>query len=125
MIIEQTAAAVRIKRPQRLGKGGGIVNNPVPSLRIGGNPHDQVIYLTGELDLATTPQLQSAVQQVIDADEHSITLDLTGLTFCDSTGLGLFVAINHQLRGGLVLRNPAPQVQKLLRTTGLNDAFHL
>lgn len=101
------------------------MTDPVPSLRIDGHPDDQVIYLTGELDLATTPQLQSAVRQIIDAGEHHITLDLTGLTFCDSTGLGLFVAINHQLRCGLTLRNPTPQVQKLLRTTGLNDAFHL
>lgn len=117
-------------RPRSRAAPGGscsaweaLVADPASSLRIDGHPDDHIIYLTGTLDMATAPQLQAALHQVIDAGEQHITLDLANLSFCDSTGLGVFIATHLKLPGGLSLRNPTPQLQALLHITALDTQF--
>lgn len=95
-----------------------ITNDSVPALHIVG-PTDGVIALSGELDMASAPQLEAAVQRLVDAGAQHATIDVSDLTFCDSTGLGVFVATNNKLPAGLSLRRPSPQLLKLLHTTGL------
>ena len=40
----------------------------------------------GELDIATSPQLGSAVAEVLEAGTQSLVVDLTETTFLDSSG---------------------------------------
>jgi anti-anti-sigma factor len=89
---------------------------------------DVRIALAGELDLATAPELWAAIDAAM-ADGHiRITLDLSELTFADSTGLGVFVRAGKELRsagGSLTLRHPGERVTKLLEITRLQEVFEI
>ncbi|MGH2874450.1 MAG: STAS domain-containing protein, partial [Solirubrobacteraceae bacterium] len=77
--------------------------------------------LSGELDLATAPELEHELQRL--AGKRSLVLDLCGVEFIDSTGLSVLVKAHKRateagrsfklIRGG-------PQAQRLLALTGLN-----
>ncbi|GAC1587501.1 MAG: anti-sigma factor antagonist BldG [Acidimicrobiales bacterium] len=87
-----------------------------------------VITLSGELDLATAPDLWAAIDPALQAGHTKILLDLTDLAFVDSTGLGVFVRAGKELRaagGGLVLRSPGERVAKLLEITRLEEVFEI
>jgi anti-anti-sigma factor len=66
-----------------------------PKLRIAVEPagHDEVVVLVGgELDCATADQLRAAITELLNGgDIHAIGLDLRGLDFIDSTGIGTLV----------------------------------
>jgi anti-sigma B factor antagonist len=72
--------------------------------------------LTGELDIAVTDRLLEAVQPVID-EGHNVTLDLSGLTFLDSSGVHAFIEVGQRAahRGAaLVLRSPSRPALRVL-----------
>ena len=51
-----------------------------------------VVHLEGELDLAGVRKLREALHSAQHADVSQIIVDLRGLTFLDSTGLGVLIA---------------------------------
>jgi anti-sigma B factor antagonist len=51
-----------------------------------------VIAVTGELDISTRDMLIGAVQAALGAGATSVEIDLSGLRFCDSSGLTALVA---------------------------------
>jgi anti-anti-sigma factor len=78
-------------------------------LRIAVEPagHDEVIVaVRGELDCATADQLRAAITALLNGgDVHAIGLDLRGLGFIDSTGIGtLVVAQRISAQVGVRLR---------------------
>ena len=78
-----------------------------------------VWYLGGELDAAGVPELSDRLSGV----EGNVTLDCSGLTFLDSSGLALFVATHRacQARGAkLVIASPSRCVIRVLELTGLS-----
>jgi anti-sigma B factor antagonist len=84
-----------------------------------------LVEVVGELDIRTCERLESIAGMVADRGER-VVLDLTGLTFCDSTGLAVFVRLHKRAQaagGALVLRSPVPRVANLLTVTGLNRLF--
>lgn len=66
-------------------------------------PHT-VVGVTGELDVATAPALRDAVLGLLNRGVDSFVLDLRGVTFIDSTGVGSLLRIHHRqgLLGGTV-----------------------
>lgn len=99
----------------------------VPSaLRVEEN--QDALAVSGELDLASAPQLGLAVERRIAAGQGDVVLDLSGLQFCDSTGLSVFVDAHRSLRAQgrrLILRNPSSRVNKLLATTKLDQELEI
>ena len=51
-----------------------------------------VIAVSGEIDVATAPQLRECLHRVIVQGDATIVLDLLGVTFLDSTALGVLSA---------------------------------
>lgn len=51
-----------------------------------------VIALTGELDMASAPELEEAIDRAIASAARSVIVDLRQLEFMDSTGIRLLVA---------------------------------
>ncbi|MDZ5447519.1 STAS domain-containing protein, partial [Micromonospora sp. 4G57] len=47
--------------------------------------------LAGELDMSTSPQLNAAIDRLAADGERYLLIDLTELTFCDSTGIAAFI----------------------------------
>jgi anti-sigma B factor antagonist len=85
-----------------------------------------VLVATGDLDLATAPDLTEAADALIDAGAHDVVIDVPGLAFCDSSGLGAFVRIANRVRpdgGRLALSGPSPIVHRVLEVSGLTEAF--
>jgi anti-anti-sigma factor len=100
---------------------------PFASIDIEGFEEDgaHTLRLSGELDLAAVPSLESEVRHLCEADgTRGITIDLRGLRFIDSTGLAAIVlaarlCAKHGFDFELV---PGPRaVQRLFESTGLID----
>jgi anti-sigma B factor antagonist len=86
----------------------------------------QVISVTGELDIATAEQAYSYISEVIDGGQAPVSVDLSGLTFCDASGLGVLARIaRHARQAGRQLRltSARPSLLKIMRITGLDRAF--
>lgn len=85
--------------------------------------------LTGELDVSGADTLRRHIEDVIvEHDPHRLLLDLSGLTFADSSGLAAIVwahkamtARGRQLR----LQHPQGRVLRVLHITGLHTRLHI
>jgi len=90
---------------------------------------NQIVSVTGELDIATAEQAYIYISDVIDASETGpapVSVDLSGLTFCDAAGLGVLARIaRHARQAGRQLKLIAarPSLLKIMRITGLDRAF--
>lgn len=86
----------------------------------------RIVSLTGELDIATAEQAYSYISEVIDGRPAPVTVDLSGLTFCDASGLGALARIaRHARQAGrqLMLASAGPSLLKIMRITGMDQAF--
>ena len=83
---------------------------------------DVRITLEGELDLATSPQVEAVLREPCDHGVARRVLDLSGLTFMDSSGLRVvLVADAAGRRDGpaLVVVKGPPSVQRVFEITGV------
>jgi anti-sigma B factor antagonist len=95
------------------------------SCRTGANGY-QIVSVTGELDIATAEQAYSYLSEVIDGRLAPVTVDLSGLTFCDASGLGVLARTARYARQKgrqLMLASARPSLLKIMRITGLDRAF--
>jgi anti-sigma B factor antagonist len=87
---------------------------------------NQVVSVTGELDIATADQAYAYISEVIDSWPTAVSVDLSGLTFCDASGLGVLAKIaRHARQAGrqLKLTSARPPLLKIMRLTGLDGVF--
>ena len=89
-----------------------------------GNPDDSVVVtVRGNLDIDATPVLSTTLDQVLDRPQPHVVVDLSGVAFCDSTGLSAFV-VGHKRAtaagGWLRLAAATAWLQGILGTTGLS-----
>jgi anti-anti-sigma factor len=73
-----------------------------------------VVRLSGEVDMYTAPQLKQSMLGLIDEGAAKVVIDLSGVTFIDSTALGVLIGGVRRLRaaGGprAVHHGPGPRV---------------
>jgi len=86
------------------------------------------VLVSGELDLATAPRLDAALTRALtDADD--LVLDLSNVTFIDSTGLSAILAgvSASQLNGSslAISSTLAPQARKLFQLAGMESTLPL
>ena len=92
--------------------------------RAGSTP--PLVTVRGEIDVATAPQLRECLHNVIAQGEGSIVLDLLGVTFLDSTALGVLVGALKRCResgGELYVVVADPRIVKIFEITGLTSVF--
>ena len=85
-------------------------------------PTSATVFVRGEVDVYTAPQLREELYGIMGEGVTQLTLDLSAMTFIDSTGLGVVVGAIKRLRevgGELVLRSPSRSTRKVLEITGL------
>ena|SRR5579859_2343686 len=85
-----------------------------------------VIAPTGRLDVAGAPALKEAVSEVVKDGPQNVVIDMEGVSFVDSTGLGSVIAALKQVRssqGELRLAAPNQQVRVVLELTTLDRVF--
>ena len=85
------------------------------------------VAVRGDLDLQSAPELLAVGQAALEqADVTTLVVDLSGLDFTDSTGLGAFVGL-HSRAGDqnreLILHNPPDATARLLQLTGLDTVL--
>jgi anti-sigma B factor antagonist len=82
------------------------------------------ISLTGEIDLATVGDVERELLRVEATDACVILLDLSGLTFMDSTGIRLLICADARSRADanrLILGRPPDHVMRVLQIAGVAD----
>jgi anti-sigma B factor antagonist len=85
-----------------------------------------VVEVRGELDLSTSDELRSALDGAFDTEPPRVAVDLTGVTFMDSSSLGVLVATLERARerdGELRLVGVQGSPAKVIALTGLDSAF--
>ena len=85
-----------------------------------------VFALDGELDLATAPQLTTEVMALVELGAPDVIMDAGKLTFCDSSGLTVFVQVANRLAadgGRLAIAGPTPIVRQVLELSGLTGSL--
>ena len=93
------------------------------TIRSGRESDVHTIALSGELDLATADELQLELERVESSDARAIVVDLSRLTFMDSTGVRLLVTAHARSRADAdrltLLRGPRA-VQRVLELSGVD-----
>jgi anti-anti-sigma factor len=78
----------------------------------------------GDIDVATVEQQRGQWLEAVEQRRpQRLVIDMTDVTFLDSTGLGAIVALQRRQRahGGVVaIANAAPSVQQVLQLTGMH-----
>jgi anti-anti-sigma factor len=74
-----------------------------------------------ELDLGSVPRLEAAVSEALRSGTDHLVLDLAQLTFVDSSGLRMFLALCQRAKAEnwqLTLTRPSAPVRTLFEITG-------
>lgn len=105
--------------PDRTAEGGTLLTTQVTD-------HEgyALVAIAGELDMATAPDLFDVLAEAIGSGDTDIVLDLSGLEFCDSAGLAVFVRARNQLdQSGhrLIVAAPTEAVARILDLSGVSQ----
>jgi anti-sigma B factor antagonist len=82
----------------------------------------RVLILAGEIDMHTAPGLRDQIFELIDEEPLPLVVDLTEVTFCDSTGVNIAVAARKHAAGcGVMFAFVGLQgrVDRVFRITGM------
>jgi anti-sigma B factor antagonist len=86
-----------------------------------------VLELKGELDHGNSPALGAAIDEVLDAGERIVLLEVSHVDYIDSGGVSVLLSALRRLRGTgwLGIIGPNANVRRLLDIVGLtlDDAF--
>jgi|SRR5215467_495755 len=85
-----------------------------------------VVAPTGRLDVTGAPALKDAIGELIRGGQERVVIDMEGVSFVDSMGLGSVIAALKQIRnrqGELRLAAPNQQVRVVLELTTLDRVF--
>ena len=101
---------------------------PGPALSVRGQDGYTIATISGEIDIASAPVLREQLLGLLRPHASRIVIDLSGVTFCDASGLAVLVAASRRaglLGGVLRLAAPAPLTAAVLRLTGLDSRFEI
>lgn len=87
-----------------------------------------VVEIDGDVDAHTAPMIRDAVIKLLDEGHRHFVLDLGFVTFMDSMGLGVIVAITkriHEHEGSLRIASASGRVLRIFDLTGLLDSFEI
>jgi len=84
-----------------------------------------VIRLAGELDLYNANAVRQEIVRQTDRKPQRLVVDLSGVTFIDSTGLGVLIEGRSRLedRSSFLLAGPRLETQRALEVSGLDRHF--
>ncbi len=80
-----------------------------------------IISVAGELDIATSPQLQSELDLVFADGAQHVVIDLTETDFVETTGLRILLKASRQTCGSLSILCPNPRVRRVFELTGVAE----
>jgi len=88
-----------------------------------------VVSVFGEVDVATAPTLRESLEDLVaKGDSGAIVVDLVGVTFIDSTGLGVLIGARKRCADEarqLRIVVDEPRILKVFEITGLTELFSI
>jgi anti-sigma B factor antagonist len=87
-----------------------------------------VVHVRGEVDIYTSSLLRERLVELVEAGARQVVVDLSGVDFLDSSGLGVLVGALKRLRtagGDLGLVCTSEKLLKIFRITALDRVFAL
>ena len=99
--------------------------------RIDDEPVDDtthVVSVAGEIDLFTAPEFKQRIGAPIDAGKTRVIVDLSEVTFIDSSSLGVLIGAHKRLglrEGGLVIVCDDRAIVNTFKITGLDGVFEI
>ena len=88
-----------------------------------------VIAVKGEVDVYTAPRLREQLIELVNDGNNKIIVDLEGVEFLDSTGLGVLVGglkrVRNDESGDLTLVCTQTRILKIFEITGLTKVFSI
>ena len=91
-------------------------------------PGRTVIAVSGEIDVYTAPRLREMLIRLVDEEKYHLIVDMEGVEFLDSTGLGVLVGGLKRVRshdGGIDLVCTQGRILRIFRITGLSKVFSI
>jgi anti-sigma B factor antagonist len=102
---------------------GGSVELSVSKTSAGDVP---ILAVSGEVDVYSAPALKDKIGELIQSGQTTLIVDLSGVAFLDSTGLGALVearAATNESGGSLPIVCSQERILKLFTITGLDGVF--
>jgi anti-sigma B factor antagonist len=94
--------------------------------RLGRDGAAETLYVSGELDIATAPALEHTVDRTLDGQGGEFHLDVSALTFVDSTGARALLRVHNKFESigrRLVILSPTRPVSRVLRIMGFDQVM--
>lgn len=87
-----------------------------------------VLRVEGEMDIVSSPAVRHRVHEAVADGLRRVVLDLTGITFCDSSGIGVLITSRRLLRScngelRLVMPEEGAHVNRVFAALGLRTVF--
>lgn len=86
----------------------------------------QAVEVQGEIDVYTSPKVKEIISELIDKGNNHLVINLEGVRYIDSTGLGVLIGALKKVRekeGTINLVCNNPQIKKIFNITGLVKIF--
>jgi anti-sigma B factor antagonist len=86
-----------------------------------------VVALRGEIDLWSAPEFKRTLCEMLAAGHKHLVIDLAGVQFMDSTGLGVLVAMDRRLASDerLALAEASAPVLRVFEVSGVATSFRI
>ncbi len=87
-----------------------------------------LVSVVGEVDVGTAPRLRDCLREAVAEGVPTVAVDLTGVTFIDSTALGVLVETKKLcdgVGGTMTIAVSEPRILKIFEITGLSELFDI
>ena len=88
------------------------------------NDSQIIFYIEGHLDTSTAPELESALNEVLDGKRIELILDFSKLDYSSSAGLRVLLGAQkktNEVVGSLTIKHVNPTVMEVFNMTGFSD----
>ncbi|HJQ43234.1 MAG TPA: STAS domain-containing protein [Jatrophihabitantaceae bacterium] len=89
-----------------------------------GDDGEVVLHIAGEVDISSISALREAINRAIELAPRRLVLELSGLTFMDSSGIAVILTAAEQI-GAVELHNPTEIIRRLITLSGLADVLRM
>lgn len=87
-----------------------------------------ILHVSGEVDVANADELTAALNEAFDANPKSIEVDVAGMPYIDSTGIGVLMAASKRAGESdvkLKVSHPQPTVLRVFTLLGVVSEFDM
>ncbi|WP_456399583.1 STAS domain-containing protein [Mesoaciditoga sp.] len=85
-----------------------------------------IVSLNGEFDIESSQTLKEEVRKNLTSENSNIVIDLTKVSYVDSSGLGTLIALQKDARfngGSLSIVGASEQIKRVMKMTNLDKLF--